>query len=906
MAEQRPSARVVITHPPTRQTCSALLELAGFQTQARLTAEASTEGPAVDVLIAADWLPGQGGAAALAAGKAADNHTHTVLLAFGPTGFAPDWRRRAGIDAVIPIRASARPWFATLADEVAALPAVVARQSSDATFAAVFHAVREGDAGFEVLADFVARPADQGTKSLQQACLHYLASAYSHERVLPLLERVVVTGSRPADPDLHRVAVDVAVGLAAVGFDVLARVAESSSAPDDQRVRAIDALAQRAPAPAVSAVVRGLLADSAVAYEAADALLTVARERGPSGLEDLVCLAEAPAVASRLRSDAVAEVARRFSASSVQSKLAEWATSDDPVLADAALAPGPAAISEYADTARSSNRGPAQRIQALAALGREASRDVLVPVLNELLSAKDFSLQAAAVEWCLRRPDVGPAMVGLIDEAGFERAALWGASLAGRAGFEPLSRLAQTAAPEVRADALQLLAVRFDSGRVLPIVHAALLAPADRGSGVGRAAVRAAVQLGRSGHAALRAAVTKGRDPVVRLAALEQLAVHGTPGVRGAAIRRALVDQQADLQAAAIAHAVLLADDGLSSMLDQIAKSRRTDLAESALASLTRSGPGGFAGLAAIAHHPDWPAALRQRAQATLRARHGSEAVPEAWEIAETAPAEAAEARSWSGPTAPAAPPGRRALDDREALVVDRPPRPPRSARASRRHRLLPLARATEALQTALDQGRGGFRALRTLADSARVPDEVRVQALRHLAADFPDRDVRPVLENALRSDRGELRTAALGALMMRDDAPLEPVAMLARDPATPPGLRMRAGRFLASRWSKREAAADLERMLDDDHSGVQRVALEGLFPSMHYTPPDRVETHLINILEAHESVDVRASAARALGVFGGPAAVHALAAAGGWVTGGELRAAVRASLDRLRARDAG
>ena len=409
--------------------------------------------------------------------------------------------------------------------------------------------------------------------------------------------------------------------------------------------------------------------------------------------------------------------------------------------------------------------------------------------------------------------------------------------------------------------------------------------------------------------------MAKAKSPEVRRAALEALIAYADAASVDAAVRRGLVDVWPEQQQAAVACAVVRATGPqLSALLERVVETRRLDLAEAVASGFADAGPGGFVGLVALVADSRWPMSVRRDAYSCLKRNHPDDipadlaAPAEDWEFADTArtvpvsdTSPGPKVAPWSGPTAPASPSGRRPVEDPQAVTWSgRGPSRPSRAEGPARVRPLSLARAQQALQLALEQGSGGFRALRTLAESPRVPAEVRVQALRHLASDFPDRDVLKVLEAGLQAGEAEVRTAALGALMVRDDVERGPVADLATDSEAPAGLRMRAGRFLASRWPKRAIKQDLELLLEDSHSGIRRVALEGLFPSMCYTPSDRVEARLINLLEGHDSPAVRASAARALGAFGGPAAIDALRRVSGWRTEAELRSAVRAALTRL------
>ena len=204
---------------------------------------------------------------------------------------------------------------------------------------------------------------------------------------------------------------------------------------------------------------------------------------------------------------------------------------------------------------------------------------------------------------------------------------------------------------------------------------------------------------------------------------------------------------------------------------------------------------------------------------------------------------------------------------------------------------------------TALRMGRDGYRGIRTLADSDRVPESVRLQALRHLAADFPDRDVTPVLERALRNPA--LQAAALGSVMLRRDVQRAPVENLVNDEGVELAIRIRGLRFLASRWSKREVKTVLEAGLDAPELELRRVALECLFTSMRFVHPSAVEEGLINLLKEHDSVDVKISAAKALGAFGADEGLRALQSFTGLFSDEELKDAAQAAIDRIQTRKA-
>ena len=891
-------ARVIIARDDARRAVAALLEWVGFRVETFLTAEGAVSDDRsrpVDLVVAMDQLPGARGEVALEAAKAVvlgdrrtgagDRQTdagvtRTVLLVQGASGFAPQWGDSAGVDFVMAVRADPVDWLPRLLRQFYEWWPGSGPTEADLDEAA------GSTAGTILLPegfDLVAKHLVEGRVANPQACLRVLMAAFTPERLLPVLTQLIVAERSPFGEAVFRAAVDVAIDLRGAGFEILAMVAESTTAPSADRARAIDALVRYAPPASASAIVGRLVADRVVAAEAAEAMLVLAEARGVDGLTSLVSIAESSALEPMTRARAVAAVWRLFPRTLVRDTVARWAESDDPVLRTTEWVPDDA-LSEVADRRRRADG----RVRTLAKVAADTSHDPLVALLAKLLEDRSQAVRAAAVEWSVRRPDVDSELVWplLSSSAPLQRAALLGAQLAGRSGFSTLARLAREGTDDVRQDALRLLALRFDSGRVGQVVQTVLLEADAR---FADAAIDAAVLLGRPGHGALRLAAAKAKVPDTRCKALDALVAHAAPSVRDAALWRALSDRQATLQQVAVAHAVCLLDERLPELLDKIAESHRFDLAEAALNGLTAAGPGGYAGLATIAAHEDWPAPIRRRA---------AEAIGRAPSVPATHEATKPVAPPWSGPTEPAEATGRRAPSDPQAVAVS-----PRRVRHRAAPRMLPIERAQEALSTALRQGRSGFRALRSLAESPRVPVEVRAQALRHLAAGFPDRDVRSILESGLASGEPELQTAALGAIMIRDDARRRPVSALVGDRSVSPGLRMRAARFLAHRWPKRQVQSDLEGILDDDHSGLRRVALEGLFPSMQYTPEDEVETRLINVLEVHEDPDVRASAARALGAFGGAAAERALGAADSWRIDGALRTAVRESLLRLRKR---
>lgn len=195
-----------------------------------------------------------------------------------------------------------------------------------------------------------------------------------------------------------------------------------------------------------------------------------------------------------------------------------------------------------------------------------------------------------------------------------------------------------------------------------------------------------------------------------------------------------------------------------------------------------------------------------------------------------------------------------------------------------KRHRpALGLERARAALQVALRAGSNGYRGLMTLAASDRVPLEVRVQALRHLAsAPSGHVEVADFLVRAMRSTEAVLQEEALRAAVVRGDADLASLVFVVEHGASA-DTRARATRYLGSRWPVRDVRAVLEARLFDDDEHVRRAALFAIFSSTRFVAEDRREEALVNLLSEHAEPEVRASAALALGAFGGNAAVGAL-----------------------------
>jgi HEAT repeat protein len=138
---------------------------------------------------------------------------------------------------------------------------------------------------------------------------------------------------------------------------------------------------------------------------------------------------------------------------------------------------------------------------------------------------------------------------------------------------------------------------------------------------------------------------------------------------------------------------------------------------------------------------------------------------------------------------------------------------------------------------------------------------------------------------------------------MLRKDTRFDPIAVLALDPTGDSTLRVRAVRFLASRFSRDQVKPVLEALFEQPDPQVRWWALESMFTSLKFVHPDRVEDHLINLLTEHESQDVKTAAARALGAFGGEHALRALVRFTGIFAEGAVKEAAKHAASRIRDR---
>ena len=471
---------VVVAHDLTRRAVAALLEVAGFEVRTYLTAEAAIDGIAslaggtgaaddepthgsvdsetahraseerepsskkgsmaesgASLVVASDALPGRPGVDVLSAAKRTG--AKTVLLAGGAVGFAQDWPSRRGIDCVVPVREAPARLMMTLAQQMPTWwPLGPSPQRRE-----LWAGVRSGPDGFDSLvAACSTAPVED-----RQVCLRYLATVFPADQVLPRLERIIRENLGHLSEAELATAVDVALGLGGPGFDLLGHLVSAAHVPADLRIKCLDGLSRRAPPVVVVLNARNLVGDAAVGVAAAEAVLAAANDRGAEGFDDLVALAEGSGVPPSLRAAAVTSVGRSAPTGRVQAILSKWASGEDPFLADVALRPDQAASAARVGlaTVLDDEQPPSVRARALAAMAPDAPHDLLQQALESLLESPSPELRRAATEWFMRRPDLDPTSVlrRATEDPTLERAALWGSTLAGRAGFEPLAHLVQ-------------------------------------------------------------------------------------------------------------------------------------------------------------------------------------------------------------------------------------------------------------------------------------------------------------------------------------------------------------------------------------------------------------------------------------------------------------------------------
>lgn len=999
--------------------------LLGLEPRRFLTAEGAleaVEGGPPDFLVTDLLLPGEGGLDLIRGIKARAPDACCILLSAVPPGLSSSAAARYGLDAVVVKRGE---WTSELRRHVEARMNGAAAPIDRET-AALLHAIEQGDAGFDALAAWLVQ--DQLTPAREVMALRYLAAAFDPDRVLSVLERVVLEDSSCARPaggpdqvvheDLHRTALELAMDLGGAGFEIVEQIAASMATAPPIRGRAMRHLARFFPHDVVMPVLDANLRDPdpLVRLDAAHAALQSATRVGVAGFGTLSELAEAAAIPDEVRIAALEHLAHELPKEEIRPILARALESDRTAIVHAASAltmQGDGVDLQTLTAEAKESASIEGRIRALHTLAAGFPTRSVLPILEDFQGDEVEEVRRCAFELAMSRANVGfeDTLERAIWHGPFtQHAALLGAQKLGQAGFTAVAAIAErtTAAPEIRAMAARMLGVRFGSGLGAPVLTRLVV---DRDFEVASAALMAAVQMGTPGFAVLKSAQTDAPIPAVRELALRHLDEHAPDPVFNPALGRALRDPDVNVRCAAVEIAMRRAGADYRRFLDRLAGTGHVDLQQAGLDGAIALGEAGFSAIAAFALEAKLERAVRVRALFSLMAEFPPEDVaPILAHVKKTRPEDLVAAEK--GPVLTEAPPPVPSRDtdtvpgapadvveterveratgyDQELTRFDLPsvqsrpkPKPKRAPRAEvepkpdraveptpapkpepeakaeaqtpprpavppsdaptevdakpwevavtkpvppaddpspptrvdagpSRPASLPkvardqidLGRARAAFQAALRAGRDGYRAIRMLADSRRVPEEVRIQALRHLAADFPDQEVRPVLEKAMADDSRQVQNVGLGCSMLRQDTRLEPVLDLVNSEKSESGLRARAIRFMSARFDKKQVKPILEALLEEPDPKVVRAALESIFTSIKYVHPDRVEEHLCNLLTEHASEEVKTSAAKALGALGGKQALGALDKFTGWFADGDVKDAAKAAAARIRQR---
>lgn len=900
--------------PKTERTVTILAALRGIEVVAFRTAEGALDRGEGRLLVTALDLPKMGALELAGRWRQGGSDRYTLLLTSIPPAFPRDAEGRFGVDRTVVRRGD---WLARVDDWMEQRHAP---NGAVPDYRVLADAMIAGDV------DTIARSLSAGDFAgrLEQLALTYVAT-FDADVALPVLERVA--GARAA---LDEIALDRAIALGRVGFGVVERIATADTAPPPLRGRAMRHLAATFEATMVAPIFEAAMRseDNYVRFEGAHAALANAIRCGR--FETLVGLAEGD-VAVEVRTKAIASLAREWPQKDVGPVLSRLVnTPDDDVRRVASQALVRIDAIELDTLEAAAQRGTfEERRAAMLSLAESLPWRSALPVLERRQVDEDPRVRLVAFELALSIAPSGfedSVARAVADGVASQRAVLLGISKLGERAFHAYAYLAahEHVDPAVREAALRKLAVRFTE-RAASIVGAS-------------DSLYARMAIPNSRDVLLRGVVFHHADPSLRAEALRVLDGHGDDAVVRDASKRAARDDDEHVRTVAAEVAMRRAGAECAELLDQIAKETRS-IQEGALDGAIALGVAGFGGAGAIAYDPRIDPAVRHRAIRWLaetfdetdrgplferieamrageieRARHGEPEVPSApapvaadfWRAVTDGSKPASDtATFWTARTEPKPP----AVDP--ADVADTKPVPPalppvdlvrsqpaRPARPEPKPDGITLARAREALQVAIRAGPNGHRGLFVLAASDRVPESVRVQALRRLAADFPDRDDVPkLLARAMRSERTALQAAALGAAMVRDDTSLDVIVHVAHE-ASDAATRARATRFLGSKWPVREVRTELERLLDSDRNEVRRAALGALFTTTRYVNESRLEQVLINLLENHEEIEVRASAARALGAFGTKKAIRPLAKAGGAVD--ELRKPAAVAIKKI------
>ncbi len=771
-------------------------------------------------------------------------------------------------------------------------------EASEAIFES---AVRAQEPGVPALASLVQ--AEEVADSVRIKALEHLCTEQPRAQVKSLLHWAMGQGT----PELQRAASRLTMKGDGLDVDSYKDQVEDASLELSERVEALKAISIEFPKAVVLPILEHYQGSNApelqrAAFEFAmrrastgfedtiaravwggestqRAALLGAMQLGHQGRAAITAIAEHESVEPVVRAMALRMLGLRFVAASVVPTLEKAAFGRRFSVAEAALLAavqlGPPGTGLLQSAVRSAQI-PAVRELALRLLDQHSAQANLQSALNRAIRDRDPQVQATAVEIATRR--AGEGFSSLLEKLlplrreDLLRAALEGALDLQDAGFGPVAALALRGPRAVQIRALWHLINEFAPEDAQPVLqkarrlHPELLAIAMRGPQEPEAPQTPQPRV-EDTLSSLPARLDPRQDPQrhVKTGPARPAQQHtGMPpvGLPHAGGRRE-VERTEDLQRAASK-----AGRALSPPPEAVET-------EPARPAKTAEAPAADWGKEVTRY--DMPSAKERSAKRR-------EERPQAWEVAHTRPTEPVEE-----PKPPASTPAPKAK-------VKKPPAP---------RGPIEVGRARHALSVAMRQGRNGYKAIRTLAEHSRVPKEVRIQALRQLGANFPDkRDVARVIERLITSDDPHIQSAALGCATVRDDTRFETIKQVIESDKAALYTKVRAVRFLSGRFKKSQVNPLLETLFESPIPAIRRSALEAIFTSLRYVPEADTEKALVNLLEVHESIPVKISAAKALGAFGTKRALDALARyTKKMFADGELKDAARIATARIDAR---
>ena len=307
---------VVTPRPRDAKTLEIVARLLGFSPRRFLTAEGALRGlsqEAPDVLLTDSALPGGDGLSLIRDLKTKSPETAGVLMTRERPGLPSSAVARYRIDGVVVRRG---PWTTELRRHVLNGTALPTQSES------ILDAIDQGEGGFELLVERLT----SGTlpPEIEILTLEYLAVAFDPDRVLSVLERIILedsgiaqraleSGASPvAHPELHRVALTLAMRLKGAGFHIVEEIAGSAAAPADLRARAMRHLSENFGHDAATPTFEANLRDPSafIRDAAAAASFRSAVRAGDTGFDTLKNLVAADAISEDIRIRALRHLCR--------------------------------------------------------------------------------------------------------------------------------------------------------------------------------------------------------------------------------------------------------------------------------------------------------------------------------------------------------------------------------------------------------------------------------------------------------------------------------------------------------------------------------------------------------------------------------------------------------------------